>query len=363
MAEPPRYKFLFNPYQKDLILSIDGGGMRGIVALAMLCWLEEQTGKPAYDLFKLVGGTSTGALICAGLGLGISAREMMDEVYTDLLPRAFRKANRWRGLRFLLSGMRHLYSYKPFIDALGAYAAGKRVGDIDSPAILLTTKDMRTSNTYYIINKGPGAPMFADWSLAGAVAASTAAPLFFPPVLGNLVDGGVGSYGNPCLAVSIEAVAYLGMKAENVMHLSLGNGYISNEKAAGAGKGFWLKTWIEYLIFEGMDDAALQQVFMARAIYSQMDFRRYNPLLSRQNVEHNLDIDCGDIEPAALGLASSAREEIELLERIGSAYAAKIDWMKERAMPWNTIGGRAVPGFIGSDWAGSPFSQEAIPKR
>ena len=358
MAHQPQYKFLFNPYQKDLILSIDGGGMRGIVALAMLCWLEEQTGKPAYELFKLVGGTSTGALICAGLGLGMSAREMMDEIYKDLLPRAFRKVKRFRRLRFLFSGLRNMYTYKPFIDALGPYAAGKRMADIDSPAILLTTKDMRSSNTYYIINQGPGAAMFAHWPLAGAVASSVAAPIFFPPVQGNLVDGGVGSYGNPCLAVSVEAVEYLGMQADKLIHLSLGNGYISNEAAEGAGAGFWLKSWIEYLIYEGIDEAALQQAFMARAIYRQMDFRRYNPLLSRENVEHNLEIDCGDVDPAALALDSSAQVEIELLEKIGRAFAAKIDWMKERALPWNSIGGRAAPRFADSDWENSPFKAQ-----
>lgn len=362
MSDQPRYKFLFNPYQKDVILSIDGGGMRGVIALAILCWMEEQTGKPAYELFKLVGGTSTGAVICAGLGLGMSAREMMDEVYKDRLPRAFSKAKRLRWLRFLFSGLRHMYNYKPFINALGPYCEGKRMADIVKPAILLTTKDMRTSNTYYIINQGPGAPMFAHWPLAGAVAASVAAPIFFPPVQGDFVDGGVGSYGNPCLAVSVEAVEYLSMKAENIIHLSLGNGYIPNEQREGAGASFWLKSWIEYLIFEGMDDAALQQVFMARAIYGEMDYRRYNPALTRENVEHNLEVDCGEIDPSALHLDSNDKAEVDLMEEIGRAYAAKIDWMKERALPWNTIGGRQPPAFVETDWTNSPFSAEALLK-
>ncbi|MCY3833281.1 MAG: patatin-like phospholipase family protein, partial [Chloroflexi bacterium] len=161
MIPSPQYKFLFNPYQKDLILSIDGGGMRGVVALALLCWLEEQTGKPAYELFKLVGGTSTGALICAGLGLGMSAREIMDEVYKSRLPEAFNRAKRLSWLRFLLNGLRHLYPYGPFLKALGPLGEGKRVGDIEKPVILLTTKDLRTSSTYYIISAGPGAPLFA----------------------------------------------------------------------------------------------------------------------------------------------------------------------------------------------------------
>ena len=358
MSISPQYKFLFNPYNKDLILSIDGGGMRGVIALAILCWLEEQTGKPAYELFRMVGGTSTGALICAGLGLGMSAREIMDEVYKKRLPKAFNRAKRFLWLRFLLNGLRHLYPYGPFLKALGPLGAGLRVGDIEAPVILLTTKDLRTSSTYYIINAGPGAPLFAHWPLAGAVAASVAAPLFFPPVDGNLVDGGVGSFGNPCLATSVEAVEYLGMGAENLIHISLGNGYQSNVQAEGAGHGFWLKSWIEYLISEGLDDAALQQVFMTRAIYRSMDFRRYNPALDRESIEHNLDLDCGDVDPAALALDSSSRAEIELMERIGYAYAAKIDWMKQRALPWNTIGGHAEPGYEHIDWTNSPFAAQ-----
>ncbi len=358
MNTSPRYQFLFNPYNRDVILSIDGGGMRGVIALAILCWLEEQTGKPAYELFKLVGGTSTGALICAGLGLGMSAREIMDEVYKSRLPKAFDRVKRLRWLRFLFNGMRHLYPYGPFLKALGPLGAGKRMKDIQEPAILLTTKDLRTSSTYYIINKGPGAPLFADWPLAGAVASSVAAPLFFAPVQGNLVDGGVGSFGNPCLATSVEAVEYLGMQPENLIHISLGNGYQANTQGEGEGKGFWLKSWIEYLISEGLDDAAMQQVFMTRAIYRSMDFRRYNPALTRESIEHNLELELGDVDPGLLALDSSSMEEVELMEQIGYAYAAKIDWMKERALPWNTIGGHAEPGYEHTDWANSPFAAQ-----
>ncbi len=353
-----RYKFLFNPYDRDLILSIDGGGMRGVIALAMLCWLEEQTGRPAYELFKLVGGTSTGAIICAGLGLGMSAREIMDEVYKARLPKAFRRAKRLRWLRFLLNGLRHLYPYGPFLKSLGPLGEGKRMADLDGPTVLLTTKDLRSSSTYYIINRGPGAPLFADWPLAGAVAASVAAPLFFAPVQGNLVDGGVGSFGNPCLATSVEAVEYLDMPAENLLHISLGNGYFPNTQGEGAGKGFWLKSWIEYVIAEGLDDAAMQQVFMTRAIYRAMDFRRYNPELTAQNIKHNLDLDIGDLDPGALALDSSSLAEIELMERIGYAYASRIDWMKERALPWNTVGGHGEPGYEHTDWANSPFAAQ-----
>ena len=90
---------------------------------------------------------------------------------------------------------------------------------------------------------------------------------------------------------------------------------------------------------------------MTRAIYRSMDFRRYNPALTRENIEHNLELSLGEIDPIGLSLDSSSMEEVELMEQIGYAYAAKIDWMKERALPWNTIGGHAEPGYEHTDWA------------
>jgi uncharacterized protein len=45
------------------ILSIDGGGIRGIIPAMVLAWLERHTGKPAASLFDLIAGTSTGGIL------------------------------------------------------------------------------------------------------------------------------------------------------------------------------------------------------------------------------------------------------------------------------------------------------------
>ncbi len=60
------------------ILSLDGGGMRGVFSAAFLCALEEELGKRTADYFDLVVGTSTGGIIGIALGLGISAKEILD---------------------------------------------------------------------------------------------------------------------------------------------------------------------------------------------------------------------------------------------------------------------------------------------
>ncbi len=57
------------------ILSIDGGGLRGIVPLTILKKVEELTGKPIWESFDLIAGTSTGGLITCALTMPINSND------------------------------------------------------------------------------------------------------------------------------------------------------------------------------------------------------------------------------------------------------------------------------------------------
>src|SRR5690348_5019293 len=60
------------------ILSIDGGGIRGIIPASALVALEQQTGKPVRESFDFLAGTSTGALIAAAAAAGVPATRILD---------------------------------------------------------------------------------------------------------------------------------------------------------------------------------------------------------------------------------------------------------------------------------------------
>jgi hypothetical protein len=350
--------FVFNPENKRTILSIDGGGMRGIIPLAMLMYLEQKLNRPAYDIFDMVAGTSTGSVIAAGLGLGYNAHEIMELIYRERLPKAFGDRDLRFWLRYIfIHRLRYQYPWEPFIKALSPLAAGRKVRDLTKTIVLMTTKDLRTNNTYYIVNAGPGAGTFNDYPLIGAVASSGAAPTYFPPVLGNLVDGGVGVYGNPALAASIEAIEYIGFDPTNTLHVSLGTGYASVDQPDGAASRFGIFRWLQYMVLTGIIEAALQQSYAVRAIYQSrgMDFRRHNVNLMDQVVRQILDLDPGTIDPAALSLDSNDPDEIALMERIGHAYADHLDWSQPNQMPWDTPAGQRQPRIEPVDWNGSIF--------
>lgn len=82
-------------YHPIRILSLDGGGVRGIVEAVVLKNIEEQLGKPIYQIFDFIAGTSTGGLIALGLvspgfhgEAPFSAQEIL-EAYLEFSPKIF----------------------------------------------------------------------------------------------------------------------------------------------------------------------------------------------------------------------------------------------------------------------------------
>lgn len=71
------------------VLSMDGGGMKGIAAVRLLKELERRSGKRIVDLFDLIGGTSTGAMLASEIGLLNSSLDECNDVYKNLGAKVF----------------------------------------------------------------------------------------------------------------------------------------------------------------------------------------------------------------------------------------------------------------------------------
>jgi uncharacterized protein len=88
------------------LLAIDGGGIRGVLALEVLQRIEDllkaKSGRPDFTLagyFDYIAGTSTGGIIAAGLAIGMSVEEIL-AFYQDAAAQMCVKANLLRRLRY-----------------------------------------------------------------------------------------------------------------------------------------------------------------------------------------------------------------------------------------------------------------------
>jgi len=266
------------PNRSRRLLSIDGGGLCGIIPAQALIEIEKQlddlTGdpQPLYKRFDLIGGTSTGAILAAGLALGFNAQQMLD-FYLNLGPDIFKKD-------WLLERPWHKYPSAPIEQCLkDKFGETTTLGDASlRTMILLVAKNATQGNDWFFTNN-PGNRFFEnnkDIPLWHIVRASSAAPTYFPPhafaVPDNtgtpqtyeFIDGGVSSYNNPSFQVFLEAtVPEYGinwpMGVSNMLLMSLGTGYAPVTIAEGKAKDYTLLKWASYILKQLMNEANLEQ--------------------------------------------------------------------------------------------------------
>ena len=211
----PRYESKEN--EKHKLLALDGGGIRGIITLEILARMEkmlaEATGGGSdfrlCHFFDYVAGNSTGAVIAAGLALGMTAKELLT-FYEEIGPAMFDK-------QFILKRWQAMYKSEPLKKELQKkFGADTTLRPDDLECLLLAVTRNRTTDSPWPISSNPRAK-YNDTSrpdcnlkipLWQIVRASTAAPLFFPPEVIYwdpnddskafvFVDGGVTPYNNP----------------------------------------------------------------------------------------------------------------------------------------------------------------------
>lgn len=189
------------------ILSIDGGGIKGVFAAAFLAEIEEKIDGTVGEYFDLIAGTSTGGIIGIGLGLGISARDLAD-FYKDAGPNIF-EGNQWA--RFARRWVREKYDSVALRKALEEKFGDRRLGEA-ATRLLIPSQQLETGDIY-IYKTAHHDDLDTDWRdpAVDVALATSAAPTFFPstktPRGPSLVDGGLWA-NNPVGLACVEAVGH-----------------------------------------------------------------------------------------------------------------------------------------------------------
>lgn len=201
------------------ILALDGGGVRGILSVAYLARLEDELRQRhrnprlvLSDYFDLIAGTSTGAIIAAGLALGYPVDDVR-ALYMRFAGDVFARSWWRRGILRARYSNRRLDALlrDQFGEATTLGCTALRTGlmimakRLDTASAWTLTNNPR--NPYYAADIGKGNIANADYPLWRVVRASTAAPLYFAPeqisvapgVEGRFIDGGVTTANNPAL--------------------------------------------------------------------------------------------------------------------------------------------------------------------
>jgi len=250
--EKTRDEHYANDDKPKRILTLDGGGVRGILTLQYLAKIEailrERYNAPKFRLchyFDLIAGTSTGAILASSLALGMSVSEIQ-ATYNNLARQVF-KFEPWRppGFRAIFDSHKLELTLK---DLLGeATTIG---GAALLTGLLVMTKRMDTGSQwplsnnprgkYFDADRDSGAIPNKDYLLWEVVRASTAAPHYFDPVeirvhpdekVATFVDGGVSTANNPTLeAFKLATLKGFGLQwptgAENMLVISCGTGRV-----------------------------------------------------------------------------------------------------------------------------------------
>lgn len=201
------------------ILSIDGGGIKGIFPAAFLAEIEKKTGKRIVDHFDLIVGTSTGGVIALGLSLGMPAKKILD-VYkrkgADIFPR-----KRWRNFLHIF---RTKYSPVKLRLELERIFGTHSLDDAQTRVVIPAMGD---TGEVYIFKTPHHKKLINDHreSMVDVAMATSSAPSYFPvhktPRGIQALDGGLWA-NNPAMVGVVEALSLLGKNPKNIKLLSLG---------------------------------------------------------------------------------------------------------------------------------------------
>jgi patatin-like phospholipase/acyl hydrolase len=257
------------------VLSIDGGGIRGIIPALFLAEIEARTGQRVADLFDLIVGTSTGGILALGLvtpdangrpkysaadGAAIYG-ERGAEIFSTSVFR--RQVGQLFDERYPSAGVERV---------LRQHFEDKLLKDALKP-VVITSYDIESHEPRFFKSRRADDQKRLMWQLARS---TSAAPSFFEPFTitdpdykyGDLIDGGVFA-NNPAMCAYAEAIKH--HEANNVIMVSLGTGEFTQKTPLTGAKDWGLIEWARPVIDIIMSGMSYTVDYQMKQLLSYMD--------------------------------------------------------------------------------------------
>lgn len=322
------------------ILSIDGGGIRGIIPGMVLTRLErilqERTGNPETriaDHFDLLAGTSTGGILTCMLLCPdpkhkgrprFSAREAV-EMYLDKGGEIF-EASLWHRLKSADGVLDEKYPSKPIEKILRHYFGDLKLAGLLKPC-LITAYDIKDARTRFFTQHDAKLRPAENYPLWQVARATSAAPSYFEVAKARsmsglthpLIDGGVFA-NNPALCAYAEAREKMEGKptAARMVIVSLGTGVSKTSLSYSKAKDWGAIEWVKPLIDIMMSGVSETVDYQIRQIFDSVDrgaqYLRINWPLKKKSMREMDNASRGnlkDLERAGNECADSFEKELE----------------------------------------------------
>jgi patatin-like phospholipase/acyl hydrolase len=309
------------PSDRDFrILSIDGGGIRGVYPATVLAGLERRylAGAPIAGYFDLIAGTSTGGILALGLGAGLTGAKLRDlyvergcdifpPIRSDLLGAAERR------LRKVCQYFKFRYDRKALMRLLKETLGNRRFGEAKTRLCIPSFEGRHGEVYIFKTSHHPNFEKDAYELMTKVGAATAAAPTFFQPLEDGgytFVDGGVWA-NNPIMISVVDALSCFDVPRERIRVLSLGCGddpYVVDKKQIVRG-GIW--HWRE-IFYGAMRLQSLNALGQAGLLIGPERIVRANAPTSEQKIEMD------DWTRAVAELPAAAEHD---LDRLGDQIA------------------------------------------
>lgn len=294
------------------ILSVDGGGLRGIYAASILLKVEQELKINFLEEFDLIIGTSTGAIIAAALAIGIAAQTIVD-LYLKQGSFIFKK-NFGGGI------ITPKYNNNNLKQVLDEVFENNMFSDVKTRLMITATNV--SDGMPWVFKSAYHERLMRDQGvkLADAVLSSCCAPIYFNPHEVNdqlLADGGLWA-NNPALAALTETLGHnIDIKKYKIRMLSLGNGVnVKSYPLDWVDKKWGVTRWGTGLIDVIFNMQSFSAERYLRALMSKEQYLRIN-----FEAEDNLPVD--DMKTISLlmdkGVSDFYKNQVKIEDLLGKS--------------------------------------------